>query len=99
MKRAVKPASWIIDNPEPLLDDAYRELTRLHRWIGDTRSVIQAIRRDPLPGHPVLDMAARKAAYSYEWIPAGPLANSVTALGAFRKRMNSARTKTDDPSA
>lgn len=35
---------------------AYRDLARIHRWLGDTNCVIRAIRNDPLPVRRVLDV-------------------------------------------
>jgi 2-polyprenyl-3-methyl-5-hydroxy-6-metoxy-1,4-benzoquinol methylase len=42
--------------PEELVRIAYRDLARIHRWLGDTRLIVNAIRRDPLPVHRVLDI-------------------------------------------
>lgn len=42
--------------PEPLVARAYRELTTIHRLLGDTRYVVQALRHDPLPVRRVLDI-------------------------------------------
>ena len=44
------------DVPEELVERAYRDLARIHRWLGDTRFVVNAIRRDPLPVHRILDV-------------------------------------------
>jgi SAM-dependent methyltransferase len=35
---------------------AYRDLTRLHRWLGDTAALARSIRRDPLPVRRILDI-------------------------------------------
>ena len=35
---------------------AYRDLARIHRWLGDTEFVVQAIRRDPFPVRRILDV-------------------------------------------
>jgi SAM-dependent methyltransferase len=35
---------------------AYRDLTRLHRYLGDTASIVTAVRRDPLPVRRILDV-------------------------------------------
>ncbi len=35
---------------------AYRDLARIHHWLGDTRSVVRAIRQDPAPVGCVLDV-------------------------------------------
>ena len=42
--------------PDDLVSRAYRDLARLHRWLGDTRFIVRAIRRDPLPVRRVLDV-------------------------------------------
>jgi SAM-dependent methyltransferase len=41
---------------EPVVDQVYRQLTRIHRLLGDTRSVMSALRRDPLPVRRVMDV-------------------------------------------
>ena len=35
--------------PEELVERAYRDIARIHHWLGDTRYIVDAIRRDPLP--------------------------------------------------
>lgn len=42
--------------PGPVVERAYRDLTRLHRVLGNTARIVRAIRRDPLPVHRVLDV-------------------------------------------
>ena len=42
--------------PEHLVDRAYAEVTRIHALLGDTRAIVRAIRRDPLPVRRVLDI-------------------------------------------
>ena len=42
--------------PEELVRTAYRDLARIHRWLGDIRFIVKAIRRDPLPVRRVLDI-------------------------------------------
>jgi SAM-dependent methyltransferase len=42
--------------PDPVVARAYRDLTRLHRFLGDTGQIVRAIRRDPLPVRRVLDI-------------------------------------------
>jgi SAM-dependent methyltransferase len=42
--------------PEAVVERAYRDLTWLHRVLGNTRHVARAIRRDPLPVRRVLDI-------------------------------------------
>jgi 2-polyprenyl-3-methyl-5-hydroxy-6-metoxy-1,4-benzoquinol methylase len=54
-----KNVSEILDQdslPEELVDRAYRDLARIHHWLGDTRFIVDAIRRDPLPVHRILDV-------------------------------------------
>ena len=46
--------------PEHSIDRAYRELTRIHRFLGDTRAVVRALRRDPLPVRRVLDVGCAR---------------------------------------
>lgn len=42
--------------PEEVVRTAYRDLARIHRWLGDVRFIVNAIRRDPLPVRRVLDI-------------------------------------------
>lgn len=57
MQRSVEPEILDYgDVPEPDVARAHRELTRIHRWLGDTRSLVSAVRRDPLPVNRVLDV-------------------------------------------
>lgn len=42
--------------PDELVKRAYRDLARIHNWLGDTHFVIRAIREDPLPVRRVLDV-------------------------------------------
>ncbi len=42
--------------PDHLVDRAYRDLARIHGWLGDTKVIVDTIRRDPLPVHRVLDV-------------------------------------------
>lgn len=54
-----KNVSEILDEdgvPEELVERAYRDLARIHHWLGDTRFIVNAIRRDPLPVHRILDV-------------------------------------------
>lgn len=48
----------IIDGPLPdeVRRDVHRDLTRTHRWLGNTAAIIRALRRDPLPVRRVLDI-------------------------------------------
>jgi SAM-dependent methyltransferase len=41
---------------EELIDRAYWDLARIHRWLGDTRFVVRAIRRNPVAVRQVLDI-------------------------------------------
>ena len=57
MQRSIEPE--ILDGgdvPDELAARAYRELTSIHRFLGDTAAVASAIRRDPLPVRRVLDV-------------------------------------------
>ena len=60
------------DVPEELVARAYRELTTIHRVLGDTRYVVQALRHDPLPVRRVLDIGCGRG---------GILADVTRALG------------------
>src|SRR5438105_1924528 len=42
--------------PDELVARAYRDIAGIHRWLGDTRFVVRAIRRDPWPVHRILDV-------------------------------------------
>jgi SAM-dependent methyltransferase len=46
--------------PEHLIDRAYRDLTKIHRFLGDTRAIVGAIRRDPMPVRRVLDIGCAR---------------------------------------
>jgi SAM-dependent methyltransferase len=49
----------LLDNeplPAPIVERAYRDLTRLHRFLGTTGRIVRAIERDPLPVRRVLDI-------------------------------------------
>jgi SAM-dependent methyltransferase len=41
---------------EALVNQAYHQLTRIHRFLGDTASVMSALQRDPLPVRRVMDI-------------------------------------------
>ncbi len=58
--------------PEDLVKRAYRDLTRIHRLLGDTAAIISALRRDPRPVHRVLDVGCGRG---------GVLADIQLALG------------------
>jgi SAM-dependent methyltransferase len=47
-----------IDGPLPdeVMRKVHRDLTRTHRWLGNTAAIIGALRRDPLPVRRVLDI-------------------------------------------
>jgi hypothetical protein len=47
------------DVPDELANRAYRELTRIHRYLGDTAFVVEAIRHDPMPVRRVLGVPRR----------------------------------------
>jgi SAM-dependent methyltransferase len=42
--------------PEALARRAFRDLARIHWWLGDTHCVIRAIRGDPMPVRRILDV-------------------------------------------
>ncbi|HWB85779.1 MAG TPA: methyltransferase domain-containing protein [Bryobacteraceae bacterium] len=42
--------------PDDQVTRAYRDLARIHRWLGDTAFVVRAIQRDPLPVSRILDV-------------------------------------------
>ncbi len=57
MIRSCKPELLDVARPpEEIVEQAYRDLTWLHRVLGNTRHVARAIRRDPLPVRRVLDI-------------------------------------------
>jgi SAM-dependent methyltransferase len=41
---------------EDVVSRVYRQLTRIHSWLGDTRAVVGALQRDPLPIRRVMDI-------------------------------------------
>jgi len=45
---------------EALANQAYRQLTRIHRFLGDTASVMSALRQDPLPVRRVMDIGCAR---------------------------------------
>jgi SAM-dependent methyltransferase len=57
MKRAFERE--ILDRPgvpDELADRAYAQLTRIHRYLGDTAFIVKAIRHDPLPVRRIMDI-------------------------------------------
>src|SRR6266568_8244771 len=44
------------DVPIELVERAYRDIAKIHGWLGDTRLMIRTIRRDPLPVRRILDV-------------------------------------------
>lgn len=42
--------------PDELVERAYRDLARIHHWLGDTQFVIRTIREDPMPVRRILDV-------------------------------------------
>jgi SAM-dependent methyltransferase len=57
MKRSFSPEILDGDNvPEEQVARVYCEITAIHRILGDTRCLVQALRRDPLPIRSVLDI-------------------------------------------
>ena len=52
-------AAEILDGdglPDELVKRVYRDLARIHWWLGDTHFVIRAIREDPMPVRRILDV-------------------------------------------
>jgi len=54
------------DIPDELVEGAFRGLAGIHRWLGDTRLIVRAIRRDPLPVRRVLDVGCGTGLVSYD---------------------------------
>ena len=51
--------SEILDSPglpDLAIARAYRDIARIHRWLGDTNYIVRAIRRDPLPVRRIMDI-------------------------------------------
>lgn len=49
----------ILDRPgvrQDLVERAYRDIARVHRWLGDTRYIVRSIQQDRLPVRRVLDV-------------------------------------------
>src|SRR5205814_9956989 len=44
------------DLPDELIREVHSDLTRTHRWLGNTAAIISALKRDPLPVRRVLDI-------------------------------------------
>src|SRR5262245_31870756 len=44
------------DLPDELMYEIHRDLTRTHRWLGNTAAVISTLKQDPLPVRRVLDI-------------------------------------------
>jgi SAM-dependent methyltransferase len=44
------------DVPLELVERAYRDIAKIHGWLGDTRLMVRTIRRDPLPVRRILDI-------------------------------------------
>jgi len=44
------------DVPDEVVRRAYQDIAAIHRWLGDERFLIGAIRRDPLPVRRILDV-------------------------------------------
>src|SRR6185503_5722195 len=59
----------IIDSPDlpaHVMRDVHRDLTRTHRWLGNTAAIISALKRDPLPVRRVLDIGCGDGALLLE---------------------------------
>ncbi|MEI9976242.1 MAG: methyltransferase domain-containing protein [Ignavibacteriota bacterium] len=49
----------ILENPglpDHIVERAYRDIAGIHRFLGDTRAIVNAIRADPQPVHRILDV-------------------------------------------
>jgi len=44
------------DVPDNLVERAYKDLARIHNWLGDTSFIVNTLRRDALPCRQVLDV-------------------------------------------
>jgi SAM-dependent methyltransferase len=42
--------------PDDMVERAYRDIAAIHRWLGDTRLITRAIRRDSMPVRRILDV-------------------------------------------
>src|SRR3954454_23924493 len=42
--------------PDDLVQSTYRDIARIHSWLGDTRFIVRAICRDNMPVRRVLDV-------------------------------------------
>src|SRR3954469_2828083 len=59
----------IIDTPglsDEVMRHVHRDLTRTHRWLGNTAAIISALKRDPLPVRRVLDIGCGDGALLLE---------------------------------
>jgi SAM-dependent methyltransferase len=57
MQRSFQTELMEVDGlPEEQVARVHRDLTRIHRMLGDTRTIVAALRRDPLPVRRVLDV-------------------------------------------
>src|SRR5882757_3046120 len=54
------------DLPDEVLRVVHRDLTRAHRWLGNTAAILSALRRDPLPVRRVLDIGCGDGALLLE---------------------------------
>lgn len=54
------------DVPDLLVAQAYRELAGIHRWLGDTRFIVRAIRRDAQPVRRILDVGCATGVVVHE---------------------------------
>ena len=63
MERSFEPELLDTERfPDAVVARAYRDLTRLHRFLGHTPALIRAIRQDPLPVRRVLDIGCAHGA-------------------------------------
>ena len=52
--------------PEPVRERCYRDLARMHRWLGNWTAVLDLLRGDPQPVRSVLDIGCGHGALARE---------------------------------
>ena len=66
LERCYLPEIIDSDLPDEVMRDVHRDLTRTHRWLGNTAAILSALRRDPLPVRRVLDIGCGEGALLLE---------------------------------